>query len=209
MRYTHVVFDIDGTLIESGAAIEEGLQLLCEHRLGRRLDKGALALCLGLPAREALEAIGLPYDQQTIDEWVDDIIECYDCVHVFEGIPELLDEVARRGFVVGAVTSQDLNEFERGFSRFGLSQRLGLVITVEDTARHKPDPDPLLEYLSRTGADPVRTLYVGDAQTDATCAAAAGVDFALAAWKTSRPGEIEPAVVRLERPDDLLDYLSR
>ncbi len=208
MRYTHVVFDIDGTLIESGAAIEEGLQLLCERRLGHRLDEAKRDLCLGLPAKEALEAIGLPYDQQTIDEWVDDIIECYDSVRVFEGVPELLDEVAGRGFVVGAVTSQDLNEFERGFSRFGLSQKLGIVITVEDTELHKPDPDPLLEYLRRSGADPDHTLYVGDAQTDATCAAAAGVDFALAAWKTRRPGDIGPAVVRLERPGDLLDYIS-
>ena len=75
MRYTHVVFDIDGTLIESGAAIEEGLQLLCERRLGHRLDDDTLALCLGLPAREALEAIGLPYrsdDLVTIHSEFDD-----------------------------------------------------------------------------------------------------------------------------------------
>jgi HAD hydrolase, family IA, variant 1 len=63
-------------------------------------------------------------------------------------------------------------------------------VTADQTARHKPDPEPLLELLRRAGIRPEQALYIGDTIHDAQCAAGAGVAFGLAAWGADSPQSI-------------------
>ena len=56
------------------------------------------------------------------------------------------------------------------------------MVLADDTERHKSEPDPLLEYLRRTGARPEETIYVGDTAHDSQAARAAGISFVFAGW---------------------------
>jgi pyrophosphatase PpaX len=64
-------------------------------------------------------------------------------------------------------------------ARFGIERLLDLVLTVEDVARPKPDPEVVLRALERLGAPPAEALFVGDSDKDIQAARAAGVDMAL------------------------------
>jgi pyrophosphatase PpaX len=58
-----------------------------------------------------------------------------------------------------------------------------VYVYKDDTAKHKPDPDPLIYAAGRLGiTDMSRVIYVGDAMPDALCARNAGADFALVSW---------------------------
>lgn len=198
MRYTDVVFDIDGTLIDSTRAIRAGLDDLALELLGRRLTPREAALGNGLPAGPALERMGLPGDEATQERWIQNLLAHWDEVVVFDGVPELMAELARRGVRLGAVTAETRSEMERGFATFDVARLLAHVVVAEDTERHKPE---------RSGAEAGAVLYVGDGLVDAACARAAGVDFALAAWRPRPLGRGVGEVARLEEPRQVLDLL--
>jgi len=204
MRYTHVALDIDGTLIDSTAAIRSGLQMFARDRLGRELDAVELARCMGLPASESIQTLGLGGTPEDVAQWVGGIMESYGEVYVFDGVEHALAKLHAAGVVMGAVTSEDRYEYEHGFSRFGLAHYLACAITVEETEGHKPGPAPLLEFVRRTGANAATTLYVGDSTADVACANAAGIDVALACWKPGALDVTEGVVARLASPADLL-----
>lgn len=209
MRYTAVIFDIDGTLVDSTQAIHDALQMVAVDIRGYRLTPQEMELGLSLPAPQALAAVGLPSNEETVDLWLDHEYELWgDEVGPFEGIEELLDILAQHSVVMGAVTSETSDEMNRGFARFAIKQHMREIITADDTERHKPDPDPLLACLDRLHIAPNQALYVGDSVADGLCAKAAGADFALACWRQDPVTEQVPCRVRLSSPLELLQLLN-
>lgn len=209
MRYSHVVFDIDGTLIDSTSAILDGLQDHARGILGRELGPDELARGAGLPAAQALAAMGLDSGDEAAESWISQMLSHWDDVCVFPGVENLLGELAESGITLGAVTAETRSEMERGFATMGLADRLERVVCADDVSAHKPDPAPLLAYLEAEGCERDEVIYVGDQVCDATCAAAAGVDFALACWKGIPERSNVPAVGRFCSPWQLLEWLER
>lgn len=80
-------------------------------------------------------------------------------------------------------------------------------MTSSDTRKGKPFPDPMLEYLKRTGAEPGEVLYLGDSVHDMACARDAGVDHGLVLWGSLMPDGIE-ATYRLEKPEEILGFVK-
>lgn len=209
MRYSHVIFDIDGTLMDSTSAIRQGLEMLAEELLGRGLTDEEQRRCLGLPAKEGLESLGLPGDDETIGRWLANMAECWDDVYVFDGIGGMLDGLADAGITLALVTSETTDEMGQGFAGFGLLPRFSCVVTADETDLHKPDGAPLVECLRRLGTSASETLYVGDSSADAACAADAGVDFAQACWRPEPEREPMRAVAFLQTPEQALELCIR
>lgn len=195
-RYSTVIFDIDGTLIDSSPALSRGFGLLYEERTGHAMPEGLRERATGLAGMEALAAVGLAPTRENLGRWLDLMFSHYDDVHVYDGVPGLLADLKASGVLLGIVTSEDRSELARGFARFGLLSFFDAVITAEDTERHKPYPDPLLAFLGRAEADAADCCYVGDAANDARCAHAAHVAFAAALW-----GARDADALASERPD--------
>lgn len=209
MRYTAIIFDIDGTLVDSTQAIHDALQMVAVDIRGYRLTPQEMELGLSLPAPQALAAVGLPSNEETVNLWLDHEYELWgDEVGPFEGVEELLNTLASQGIAMGAVTSETSDEMHRGFARFAIREHMSEIITADDTERHKPDPDPLLACLERMGITPHEALYVGDSIADGQCAQAAGADFALACWRQDPVTEQLSCRARLSSPLEVLNLLS-
>lgn len=209
-RYRFVVFDIDGTLIDSSTALSAGFRALFEERRGRPMTAEEESGARGLAGMESLAAVGLDATQENLSRWLDLMFERYDAVTVFDGVPALLDALRDAGAMLGIVTSEDEDEMRRGFARFGLLPRFKHVVTAEATQRHKPYPDPLLAWLDVAGAHPEEALYVGDAPGDAACAAAAGVDFVQVTWGKPAAAGVQkaaPAALTFSSPGCLASWL--
>jgi pyrophosphatase PpaX len=109
------------------------------------------------------------------------------------------------------VTAKRRATVQLAFDRLpGLEQRFDVLVGADDTERHKPDPDPILEALRRLGVAAAEAAYVGDSPFDVRAAKAAGV-FAVAVGWGGIHGE---KVLRAEEPDafvqraeELLDVL--
>lgn len=204
MRYKHIVFDIDGTLIDTEYAVLHSLQdtLIAVTGINREINE--LTFALGIPGKNALKKLNVPERSISLilGHWEKCMSNYSNTVCVFQGISELLDALVQYGCELGIVTSKTREEFKQDFEPFDISKYFTTIICADDTVEHKPDPDPLFKYMEVSNANNNEMIYIGDSVYDWECAKSAKVDFALAGWG-SLSREIK-ADYYLEKPDDLL-----
>ena len=208
-KYKHILFDIDGTLIDTEEAILRSLQDTVREMLHKEIETQELKFALGIPGSAALRKLGITDTERANDRWNEHLLKYRSRIRLFDGIPELLSSLKTNGCKLGIVTSKTRNEYAADFAApfFALSDYFGTVICVEDAARPKPYPDPLLTYLNTAHIHAGDAVYIGDTLYDCQCAKNAGVDFGLAAWGNAGAQEI-PANYLFKTPADVLLSLS-
>ena len=184
-KYKHIVFDVDGTLLDTAYCILYSLR------------EALLAVTGSSPEIEAEETIAL---------WVENEAKHSDLMQPFEGIPELLEALKNAGCTLGIVTSRTHEELDLVLDPLPIRPYFTVEICSDDTEEHKPSPAPLLKYMEETGAGSGEILYVGDSPGDGKCASSAGVDFACAVWGAHEDTHI-PAQYHPETPAELARLL--
>lgn len=208
--YTHLVFDIDGTLLNTEKIHFESLKRALKHVLGEDVVFPDLRFSFGIPGIRAMEILKLPDPEAAFREWDRTYLECIRemGVELFSGMKEVLEKLSKTKASLGIITSKSKEEYEGDSGRPALGDYFSCVVTASDTSRGKPYPDPMLEYLKRTGAKPEEVLFFGDSVYDMKCAKAAGVDGALALWGSLMPDEIE-ADYRLKDVEEILTFARK
>ncbi len=191
VRYRVILFDLDGTLIDSGPIIMASMRHASVTVLGREPDEDAV--------RAAIGGQGLVSQMRDLDpDRVEELIDVYRAhneplhttLETFDGIPELLRELADRGHQLGIVTAKRRSTVHLAFDRFPfLAELTDVLVGSDDTERHKPDPDPVLEALRRLGASPDEAVYVGDSPFDIQAGNAAGAHTIAVGWGGIHPDE--------------------
>ena len=210
MQYTHFVFDIDNTLINTTDAVLHGLQKALRDITGQHWDISRLLPVLGIPGLEAFERLGIHSPDQIFRiyaRWEQYELEYQYTAYLYEGIIPLLDFLKKKGCSLGIITSKTMPQYTCSFLPFQISGYFQTVITADDTVRHKPDPEPMLEYMKRTDACPRQILYIGDSIYDMQCASRAGVDSCLALWGCHCPDDIS-STHRFEDPAAIIRWLE-
>ncbi|WP_312643225.1 HAD-IA family hydrolase [Hydrogenoanaerobacterium sp.] len=206
--YHHIVFDIDGTLINTEEVCLKSMQRLILSRQNREVTLEECRFSLGIPSHRVLPMIGMESSDEILAEWDSYYADLIDSAKPFDGIIELLDALKQCGVKLGIVTSRSGTEMEYDPNMKLLLPYFEVVITASDTTEHKPSPAPLLEYLRRTGAQAEDALYIGDTIYDCQCAKGAGVAFALATWGAV-PCEGMQADYHPSKPLELLDLAAK
>jgi pyrophosphatase PpaX len=201
MRYRVVLFDLDGTLIDSGPIILASMKHAALTVLGREPDEELVRAAIGGPG---LIAQMRDLDPDRVDELVDAYRLHNEPLHAgleaFPGVLELLATLRKEGHMLGIVTAKRLRTVALALDRFPALRDMDVVIGAEDTERHKPEPDPLLEALRRLGAEPSDAAYVGDSPFDIRAAKAASVFSVAVGWGGIHPDER----LAREQPDALV-----
>jgi pyrophosphatase PpaX len=206
MRFPVVLFDLDGTLIDSGPMILSSFRHATRTVLGREIPDHELVAATG---GSTLEVQMRTFDEERVDELVaayrahnvplHDELEC--CV----GIQDVLDALRAEGRRLGIVTAKRRRTVELAFARLGIQHYFDVVVTSDDTTAHKPDPEPILLALDRLGARPEEAAYVGDSPFDVAAARAAGVFAVAVGWGGIHVVEEADAIVT--SAEELLDVL--
>lgn len=212
MRFPVVLFDLDGTLIDSGPIIIASMQHAAQTVLGREIAADDVAMTIG--------GQGLVTQMRALDpDRVEELVEAYrlhndplhDTLEAFAGMVEVIPALKAQGRRLGIVTAKRHRTVALALDRFPwLQAQFDVVVAHEDTERHKPDPDPVLFAVERLGAEPSAAAYVGDSPFDINAAKAAGAFAVAVGWGGIHTEEIllaeEPdAFVR--DPEELLDVL--
>jgi pyrophosphatase PpaX len=209
VRYRVILFDLDGTLIDSGPIILASMRHASVTVLGREPDEERVRASIGGPG---LIAQMRELDPDRVDELVDVYRAHNEPLHAtleaFDGILELLPELRHRGHQLGIVTAKRVATVQLAFERLPLLRAVTEVLVgAEDTVRHKPDPDPVLEALRRIGARPDEAVYVGDSPFDIRAGKAAGTFTVAVGWGGIHPDErllAEEPDAFVERPEEIL-----
>ena len=202
MRFPVVLFDLDGTVIDSGAIILASMRHAATTVLGQDVSDEHLMAAVGGPGLEAqMEA----HDPQRVDELVrvyrehneplHDTLEC--CL----GIEDVLVRLKEEGRRLGIVTAKRRVTVDLAFAKLPIAHFFDTVVGGDETERHKPDPAPLHLALERLGARAEESVYVGDSPFDIRAAKAGGLHAVAVTWGRIHPRERLEA----EEPDAVVD----
>ena len=192
-----VVFDLDGTVVDSVELIVESFRFATSTVLGEVLPDEVILAGVGRPLRTQMERLSEEHAQQLYDVYREYNHRRHDeLIRGYDGIEEVLDALKAAGRRTGIVTSKSRDTTAMAFRAVGLEDRFDVVVTATDTTEHKPSPAPLQLCLQRLGATPEGSIYVGDSPFDIEAGEAAGMTTAAVAW-----GVFGRDVLRAAGPD--------
>lgn len=208
-----ILFDFDGTVMDTNDVIINSWQHTFRTLEGREEEVSKIVKTFGEPLEITMQTL---FPQVPTEEAIG-IYRSYhhdnfgEMINVFPGMRELLQELKKRGYKMGLVTSRLKKTTLQGLEKYRLDSYFDVVVTAEDTHKHKPDPEPVLIALEKLGSVPEKSLMLGDTMFDILCARNAGVSSVLAGWgialtEEEKNGPDGPDY-RIERAEDLLDIL--
>lgn len=180
-----VLFDLDGTLIDSVELILRSYRHTLQHHRGTVPPDEVWLEGLGTPLWEQFRLF--TDDPQEIEAMVatyrEHNLQHHDAlVRVFPGVPEAVDALKARGVRLGVVTSKLRTGTLRGLERCGLDGQFEVLVCADDVTRPKPHPEPVERAVELLGATPATTLFVGDSPHDLAAGRAAGVYTGAVLW---------------------------
>lgn len=149
-KYKHIVFDVDGTLVDTESAIVYSLQETLLAVTGKEIPLVELTFALGITGEDALKRLEIDDIPAAMEIWVKNLRKYTDMVVVFQGITELLDQLSKQGYELGIITSRTKDEFGDDLERAGVLELFTTIVCADDTTEHKPTPAPLFKYMELT-----------------------------------------------------------
>jgi len=210
-----VLFDLDGTLLDTAPDMVAALNLLCEqesrqtlpYELARaHVSNGSLGLL-----RVAFGAEPVAPNSPLVMRFLELYAAMIDRTTVlFPGMAELLETLEHNAIAWGVVTNKPAHLTEPLLEGLDLRRRCQCVVSGDTLPERKPHPAPLLHALAQLGCTAPQALYVGDARRDVEAGAAAGLSTVAATYGYIPPGE-DPADWDadhlIDQPGDLLPIL--
>jgi pyrophosphatase PpaX len=202
VRFPVVLFDLDGTVIDSGAIILASMRHATREVLGSEHTDEELMHAVGGPGLEAQLGVFAP-------ERVDELVRVYrahneplhETLEACAGMEDALVRMHDEGRRLGVVTAKRRSTVELAFARVPVAHLFETVVGGDETDKHKPDPEPLLLAAERMGVDPATAAYVGDSPFDVGAAKAAGMFAIAVTWgRIHDRGRLEQA-----EPDAIVD----
>ena len=184
-RYRGIVFDLDGTLLDTRAGMIEAINAVLREQELRPVEAQDLAhsVHFGLDAmlRQALELRG---SGESVEALARQLRQRYlraasESVRLFDGARELLAALSAERVWLAICSNQSQESAMRLLASFGIAGYFDAVAGGDTLERRKPDPLPLQWLLDRGGLRPSEALMIGDSDVDRRCAEAAGVDVVL------------------------------
>ena len=208
-RIRLIVFDLDGTLIDStrdiASAVNATLGRLAPERAPLPLD--TVRAFIGNGARELIARSLADVGAATpLDDALAVFLQCYrermlETTHLHRGVAPTLDRLGSRTLAVLSNKPGDLSR--EILAALGVGGRFARVYGAGDVPGRKPDPAGLLRIIEEVGANPPATLMVGDSPVDVRTGKAAGAGTVGVTYG------LDPAGVAAEGPDMLFDSLER
>jgi pyrophosphatase PpaX len=174
------LFDLDGTILDTTELIFQSFEHAFREGLGQTVTREELLVHFGRPLIEQFHTM-CPHLHDSERQHLVDLYLAHneslhdDYISVVPGAPDGLQRLYEAGYPLGIVTSKRKNLTVHGLQLFGLDKLFDVIVHMDSTVRHKPDPDPVLHALNLIGGLPVSSAYVGDSPYDVMAGRAAGV----------------------------------
>lgn len=184
MKYKTLLFDLDGTIIDTNELIINSFIYTLGNYYPGKYRREDIIPHMGRPLIDQIKHFGE-------EELVEEMMEMYrehnmrthnDLIREFPYVKEVLTELHQLGASLGVVTTKMDVTTKMGLELFGLDGLMSTIVTYGDTELHKPAPEPILLAMERLNAESESTLMVGDSQYDIQAAQNAGITSVGVAW---------------------------
>lgn len=183
-----MLFDLDGTLVDSAPGLAKALNMLLDYKGLPHLPLVALRPFASSGARGMLyAAFGMTPEDVRYDAMKSTFLDLYEevmleDVRLFDGIPELIETLEDNAIRWGIVTNKGSRFACPLATHLGLTPATGCLVCGDTTPYTKPAPQPLLHAADILGIIPAHCVYVGDDQRDVIAARAAGMTSVAATY---------------------------
>ncbi|WP_044749447.1 pyrophosphatase PpaX [Bacillus alveayuensis] len=204
MKINTILFDLDGTLINTNDLIIESFLHTLNYYYPNQYKREDVLSFIGPPLIDTFQSI----DEERVEEMVaryrkfnheqhDALVKEYDTVY------ETVKALHENGFKLGIVTTKIRSTVNMGLKLTRLDAFFDVVVTLDDVENAKPHPEPIFKALKQLDASPEEAIMVGDNHHDIEAGKNAGTKTAGVAW--SIKGE---EYIRSYHPDYLLKKMS-
>jgi HAD superfamily hydrolase (TIGR01549 family) len=204
-RYPIVVFDLDGTLLDSLRTTFLALDHAAAPRMGRPL---CLEDIVPMLRHTDAEILGMLLDPADLETTMADYLDFYRSpagrIGPFEGIEELLRDLRSAGVPVAVVTNRGRLSLDVLLEQSGLADLLPVAVAADDGFGRKPEVEIVRHAAGRLGAEVAGGLMVGDGPDDVRCGRRAGMTTVTTRWCGLIPLEQIQAV----RPDHIVETVT-
>lgn len=206
MKYKAIIYDIDGTLLDTAKMNMIPLQQLIKEEQNKTVAYDNLLPYAAFSGLKTIEMLGFKDVEGMLKKWIAKINTSGLHAEIFDGIQSVLDAVQELGITQAIMSSKTKKQYQIDITENHLDHYFQFKTLLDDTELHKPNPEPLYHILEQLQLRCDEVLYNGDTDADAKCCKAANVDFAYASWG---PLSIEEtATYVLDKPEDLMLILK-
>lgn len=207
MKFSGLLFDLDGTILDTTNLIIQSFQHTFQVHYNRHILPQEVHRFFGKTLRAAMEALG--------PDKVDELVKTYrefnlthhdELTSTFSGMRETLEQLNTAGLPMAIVTSKTSETAIRGLKLFDMYQYFQVVIGANECNKHKPEAEPVEKALTKLGLSASACLMIGDSPFDLISAHKAGVQTAAVCWTHVAWEELvnENPTYILEKPQDLI-----
>jgi phosphoglycolate phosphatase len=212
--FEHIVFDLDGTLIDSRADLSAAVNHVLLTFGLPELPLEIVCQYVGEGARVLVQRALGPAHQARLDEGLGIFLKYYgahllDHTEPYDGIPEALEALAERGVGLSVLTNKPAAMSRAILDGLGLLSRFAAVVGGDSFPLRKPDPAGINHLLATTRASRARTVLVGDSLIDLHTARAAQIAFCGVAWGLRHADLVAAPVDRMiDHPSQLVHIVE-
>ncbi|MBU6247786.1 MAG: phosphoglycolate phosphatase [Xanthomonadaceae bacterium] len=215
-RVEGVLFDLDGTLLDSAPDLYAALVRQCAEEGVAPPDFAPVREVVSRGSRAILRCAFGDRGEAAVEALVPRYLALYEQAlaadtHAFDGVEALLAALERRGIRWGVVTNKPGFLTDPLLARIGWAARASAVVSGDTLPVKKPDPAPVRLACETAGIDPARSLFVGDDRRDVQAGAAAGLYTVAVRWGYLDGGDPDAwqADAVIDHPDELMRMLAR
>jgi HAD superfamily hydrolase (TIGR01549 family) len=174
---THVCFDLDGTLVNSGNSILESTKTALDKlQISHNIPEDVFTNMIGMHFVDIFEELKIDVldFEQFISVYKALYFDFIDLSVLYPGVEETLNYLSRKQIKVSLLTTKVQDQAEKIIHHFNLGSSFNYLMGRRNGLEHKPSPEPLLVICKELQVEPAETLIVGDTELDVQCGKSAG-----------------------------------
>ncbi len=199
---SHVIFDMDGTLVDNLELIVRSFNYAVAELVGREFSRQEVFSRFGPTLEEIVEdTVPIEYGRSAVARYHEHYRKSFHkYARVYPGITELITGLKQVDIAVSVCTGSDQRMTQTTLKESGLQRMFSAVVTADDVKEQKPDPGGLILTMHLANAPAAQTVYLGDAVRDIEASKRAGIISAAVLW-----GFGKEETLRAQEPDYVFD----
>ena len=202
MAFQGILFDLDGTVINTNELIFQSFEYALDTVLHTTLSRDILRTTFGKPLQQIMQEMGREHSQELRQAFAHYSKLHENEIYLFPGVEDALKQLKAMNIRTAVVTSRLYHSAMRDLNQFQLLPYFDVFITPEATQKHKPHPEPAQKALERLNLKPRQVIMVGDSGLDLQCGKQAGCKTAAVRYSLFPQDELLQ-----HQPDYVIDSL--